>query len=92
MHCCSSSMKKPFALLNLLTETIENDRYPLSPRIRALRGILTEFGPIAPAAGQTANSGGARREPAPAEPITALGDPPISGPVTRAAAPGASGE
>jgi hypothetical protein len=28
------------ALLGLLTETIEGDRYPLSPRIRRLRGIL----------------------------------------------------
>jgi hypothetical protein len=37
-----------FALLNLLTDKIENDRYPLSPRIRTLRGILAKFGPIAP--------------------------------------------
>jgi hypothetical protein len=29
-----------FALVNLLTQTIKNDRYPLSPRIRMLRGIL----------------------------------------------------
>jgi hypothetical protein len=36
-----------FALLNLLTETIENDRFPLSPRIQILRGILAKFGPIA---------------------------------------------
>jgi hypothetical protein len=32
------------ALLNLLTETIENDRYPLSPRIRRLRGIMAKLG------------------------------------------------
>jgi hypothetical protein len=37
------------ALLNLVTKTIENDRYPLSPRIQTLRGILTKFGPMAPA-------------------------------------------
>jgi hypothetical protein len=37
------------ALLNLLTETIENDRYPLSPRIQTLRRILAKFGPMAPA-------------------------------------------
>ena len=37
------------ALLNLLTATIENDRYPLSPRIQTLRGILAKFGPLAPA-------------------------------------------
>jgi hypothetical protein len=40
--------EETLALLNLLTETIENDRYPLSPRIRALRGILTKFGPMGP--------------------------------------------
>ena len=32
------------ALLNLLRKTIENDRYPLSPRVRLLRGILAKFG------------------------------------------------
>ncbi|HEY1433055.1 MAG TPA: hypothetical protein VGF39_15725 [Stellaceae bacterium] len=37
------------ALLNLLMETIEADRYPLSPRIRLLRQILAKFGPMAPA-------------------------------------------
>ena len=37
------------ALLNLLTEMIEADRYPLSPRIRVLRGILHKFGPMGPA-------------------------------------------
>jgi hypothetical protein len=43
------SEEETFALLNLLTKTIENDRYPLSPRIQTLRGILTKFGPMAPA-------------------------------------------
>jgi len=33
----------------LLTKTIENDRYPLSPRVQTLRGILGKFGQIAPA-------------------------------------------
>ena len=37
------------ALLNLLTETIENDRYPASPRIRRVRGILAKLGPMGPA-------------------------------------------
>jgi hypothetical protein len=37
------------ALLNLLTETIKNDRYPFSPRVVTLRGILAKFGPMAPA-------------------------------------------
>jgi len=59
--------EEALALRNLLTKTIENDRYPLSPRIQTLRGILAKFGPIAPAAadtGQTAHPGGARPEPA----------------------------
>jgi len=33
------------ALLNLLTETIEADRYQFSPRIRTLRGILAKIRP-----------------------------------------------
>ena len=37
------------ALLNLLTETIEADRYLLSPRIQILRAILAK--------GETANAG-----------------------------------
>jgi hypothetical protein len=41
--------EETFALLNLLMETIEADRYPLSPRIRLLRQILAKFGPMAPA-------------------------------------------
>ena len=40
--------EETFALLNLLTETIESDRYPLSPRIQALRRELAKFGPMAP--------------------------------------------
>jgi hypothetical protein len=31
--------EKAAALLALLNRTIENDRYPLSPRIRVMRGI-----------------------------------------------------
>jgi hypothetical protein len=41
--------EETFALLNLLTKTVENDRYPLSPRIQILRGILAKFSPSAPA-------------------------------------------
>ena len=37
------------ALLNLLVETIENDRDPPSPRIRLLRQILAKFGELVPA-------------------------------------------
>ena len=36
------------AVLNLLVETIEADRYPFSPRIRVLRDILAKFGEMAP--------------------------------------------
>ena len=43
------SDEETLALLNLLTQTIENDRYPLSPRIQTLRGILAKFGSMAPA-------------------------------------------
>jgi hypothetical protein len=34
------------ALLNLLVDTIEADRYPMSPRIRLLREILGKFSEI----------------------------------------------
>ena len=43
------SDEETLALLNLLTQTIDNDRYPLPPRIQTLRGILAKFGPMAPA-------------------------------------------
>jgi hypothetical protein len=56
------------ALLDLLTKTIENDRYPLSPRIQTLRGILTKFRPMAPA------------PPPPARPPTAVERDPNRGP------------
>ena len=36
------------ALLNLLMETIENDRYPFSPRIQLLQQILAKFGEMGP--------------------------------------------
>ena len=49
MHLNPTDEEK-FALLNLLTETIESDRHPLSPRIRTLRGVLAKFGPIVHAA------------------------------------------
>src|SRR6516165_7232227 len=42
-------MPEHFALLNLLVDTIEADRYPMSPRIRLLREILRKFGEIGPA-------------------------------------------
>jgi hypothetical protein len=36
------------ALLHLLVEIIEADRYPFSPRIRLLRAILAKFGEMGP--------------------------------------------
>ena len=33
------------ALSRLLTNTIDDDRYPLSPRVQTLRGILTKIRP-----------------------------------------------
>ena len=40
--------EETFALLNLLVDTIEADRYPMSPRIRLLREILDKFGATGP--------------------------------------------
>jgi hypothetical protein len=36
------------ALTHLLREKIDNDRYPLSPRIQVLKGILAKFRPEPP--------------------------------------------
>ena len=33
------------ALVQLLSRTIDNDRYPLSPRVRVLKNILAKFRP-----------------------------------------------
>jgi hypothetical protein len=38
------------ALIELLRGTIDRDRFPLSPRIRQLRAILTKIEPPAPRA------------------------------------------
>jgi hypothetical protein len=35
-------------VIRLLRDTIDNDRYPLSPRIQTLRGILAKFRPEPP--------------------------------------------
>jgi hypothetical protein len=40
------SDEETFALINLLTEVIEADRYPPSPRVETLRAILAKFGPM----------------------------------------------
>jgi len=38
--------EETFALLNLLVDTIEGDRYSMSPRIRFLREILAKCGEV----------------------------------------------
>ena len=38
--------EETFALLNLLVDAIEGDRYPMSPRIRLLREILAKCGEV----------------------------------------------
>jgi hypothetical protein len=38
--------EETFALLNLVVDTIEADRYPMSPRIRLLREILAKCGEV----------------------------------------------
>ena len=48
MHRLDLTDEETFALLNLLVDTIEADRYPMSPRIRLLREILGKFGEIGP--------------------------------------------
>jgi hypothetical protein len=40
--------EETFALLNLLVETIEADRYQMSPGIRLLREILAKVGGLPP--------------------------------------------
>jgi len=53
------------ALLGELNNIIENDRYPLSARIRVLRGIRAKFGPMAldtATARQASDTGRARPE------------------------------
>ena len=32
------------ALVELLLDTVQNDRFPLSPRVKRLRGILAKIG------------------------------------------------
>jgi hypothetical protein len=48
--------EETLTLLYLLTKTIETDRYPVSRRIKTLRGILAKFGPIAPTPAAPAGS------------------------------------
>jgi hypothetical protein len=43
------SDEETFALLNVLVEAIEADKFQLSPRVQILRAILAMFGPMGPA-------------------------------------------
>lgn len=51
--------------MNLLIETIESDRYPLSPLVRVLKNILTKFGELGGLSPELAQR---RRRYAPATP------------------------
>ena len=48
--------EEPRALLKLLGETIEADRYPFSPRTRVQRDILAKFGEMGPKPPPTARA------------------------------------
>ena len=37
--------EEPTALERLLSDAIDRDRYPLSPRVKKLKGILAEINP-----------------------------------------------
>ena len=62
--------EETFALLNLLVDTIEADRYPMSPRIRLLREILAKFGEIGPVSPELAARVRRYSPPPPARPPT----------------------
>jgi len=53
--------EETLALLNLLIETIEADRYPMSPRIRLLQAILGKCGEVGGPQPDLDSSGSFRR-------------------------------
>jgi len=69
------------ALRKSLTDAIEYDRYPLSPRVQMLRGILMKFGPMAPQPPPPARPPtpdarlGARGSRRPRDPVASQRDP-----------------
>jgi hypothetical protein len=69
------------ALLNLLVEVIEADRYPMSPRIRLLKDILTKFGEVGGLPPELAARirRYAPRAPAPPRPAPKAYEPPSRG-------------
>ena len=50
--------EETLALLNLLVEAVEADRYPLSPRVQMLCQILAKFGPVPPSLARPPPAGG----------------------------------
>jgi hypothetical protein len=65
------SDEKTLALLNLLIETIEADRYPMSPRIRMLQAILAKCGEVGGLPAELAARLRRYAPPPPARPPTA---------------------
>jgi hypothetical protein len=76
------------ALLNLLVDTIEADRYPLSPRIRLLRAILDKFGEMGPLPPELAQNLRRYAPPPPARRPRPEERDPNRGPAARAATAG----
>jgi hypothetical protein len=68
------------ALLNLLTDAIEADCYPLSPRVGTLRAILLKFGEVGGLPPELARKMRRAVPPAPApRPPTRTYEPPRKG-------------
>ena len=70
------------ALLNLLIEAIEADRYPLSPQVQTLRPILVKFSELGELGGLPPELTAKLRRyapPAPAAPPPKVYEPPSKG-------------
>jgi hypothetical protein len=76
--------EETFALLNLLVDTIEADRYPNSPRIRLLREILGKCGEVGALSPELAARLRRYTSPPPARrPLPKVYDPPSRGKYKR---------
>jgi len=65
------------ALLNLLIDAVEGDRYPMSPRVRVLKDILTKFGELGGLSPELAQRLRRYTTPAPApRPLPKVYEPP----------------
>jgi len=71
------------ALLNLLMDSIEDDRYPLSPRIQTLRAILMKIAEMEGVAPELAEKLGRYAPPAPTAPPPKHYEPPSKGTYRR---------